>query len=725
MTPKNLMRLAFTLLILLAVAPLKATQLEICCPATHYDLNVSFDLPNHQLTGKALLSMDRDSSNYVGFLLNPSFTVLGCRVNGVKVTAKMVEAWLPEEISPNYGVFGEWDPSNATLWMAKIPYNSRKADSLKVEITWEGTLYTPPDNRQFSRERIAFEVNGTIGEEGIYLSPSAWWYPGLPDCQATHRLTAKLPAGWNAVTAGDPSWVETEEYTEVTHVSDFPLEGINFSAAPFEVKEIDHDGIRVMTYFLPAEAELADGYLQSCTQYLTMYSEMLGDYPFPKFAVVDNFMPSGYGMPGWTLLGSEVLHLPFIRYTSLGHEILHNWFGNSLLVDYRGGNWCEGLTVYLADHKYKNDRSPTGGVEYRRDVLRDYTAYVNDGNDYPLTDFIARAESSDRAIGYGKSMMTFHMLKMMGDQTDPNLFIKALREMVKRKTGQAISWNDWQEIFSEVYGENLDWFFDQWVNGMGAPLISFEDVVVKHRWSKWSVELDIQTHADIDFRYLLPIETTTDDSESQKHWVEINSATTEIHLKGKGKLTQIHVDPDFDVFRGLYGGEIPATLASFFGDPEGVFLVEASGEAREAFLSVAEGLKHDDQDIVENAADIEDGRSRWVMGEWKTLNKMPEYQPLLKKIAVELSSGMENNAPAANVTVNGVFRLEDENAGVIVLTAIGAEADPVSGTRKLPHYGKYSYLMFDGDRAIGKGILPPTGENPLLWHSSQYSNISE
>ena len=64
-----------------------------------------------------------------------------------------------------------------------------------------------------------------------------------------------------------------------------------------------------------------------------MYEEMIGAYPYAKFATVENWFPTGYGMPGWTLLGSQVLRLPFIPTTSFGHEIAHNWWGNSVFVE--------------------------------------------------------------------------------------------------------------------------------------------------------------------------------------------------------------------------------------------------------------------------------------------------------------------------------------------------------------------------------------------------------
>jgi hypothetical protein len=108
-----------------------------------------------------------------------------------------------------------------------------------------------------------------------------------------------------------------------------------------------------------------------------MYEDMLGPYPFRRFAVVENILPTGYGMPTFTLLGRQVLKLPFIPETSLGHEILHSWFGNSVYVDYAKGNWSEGLTSYLADHYY--DALKEKGWQYRKKIIENYESYVRGG----------------------------------------------------------------------------------------------------------------------------------------------------------------------------------------------------------------------------------------------------------------------------------------------------------------------------------------------------------
>jgi len=92
------------------------------------------------------------------------------------------------------------------------------------------------------------------------------------------------------------------------------------------------------------------------------------------------------------LLGPQVIRFPFILSSSYPHEILHNWWGNSVFVDYASGNWCEGLTAYMADHLIQEQRGQ--GEAYRRDVLQKYRSYVKDGRDFPLAEFRRGVETA-------------------------------------------------------------------------------------------------------------------------------------------------------------------------------------------------------------------------------------------------------------------------------------------------------------------------------------------
>ena len=192
-------------------------------------------------------------------------------------------------------------------------------------------------------------------------------------------------------------------------------------------------------------------------------------YPYAKFALVENFWETGYGMPSFTLLGSQVIRFPFILHSSYPHEILHNWWGNSVFVDYEQGNWCEGLTAYMADHLIQEQRG-TGG-EYRRNTLQRYRDYVREGRDFPLVEFRSRHNAATEAVGYGKALMLFHMLRReLGDDT----FRKGLAGFYRKHRGQRARFDDLQAAFESAAEKQLGPVFQQWLTRTGAPQLAID-----------------------------------------------------------------------------------------------------------------------------------------------------------------------------------------------------------------------------------------------------------
>ena len=725
-------------------------------PASHIELDVGFDFEQHRLDGVARLTLPHKGHKMIGFLLNREFTVSQVSVAGVPVEME-ASPFEPSDVSPDYGMFGRWNSENAVLWKVQIPKPAKKAagraKKLIVEVHYSGNLYAPPDDRQFSRESIAFEVDGTIGTEGIYLSPASFWYPMLPDHPIPHIVSAHLPIGWNCVTTGMPSEpVVANGEIVITHTSETVTDGIYLSAGPFEVQQVEHNGVLLMTYFQPEQADLSQGYLDACCRYVDMYGSLLGQYPFKKFAVVDNFMPSGYGMPAWTLLGSEVIRLPFIKDISLGHEYLHNWFGNSLFVDYRGGNWCEGLTMYIADYRYKELQDSLSAVLYRRDLLRDYTSYVTPENDYPLTEFTSRSNSADRAIGYGKAMMVFHMLREMCDLQDAatphqdSSFVRVLREVYRENQWQAITWDTWRQKFERyIQGVELDWYFQQWVKQTGAPKISIDRVEVTDHpvYIEWNARFEVLTEppeGQQPYRYYLPIQAVfIREGEEENSTVMgklemlvfIERARQLVEINGPGELVSINLDPAFTIFRHLHPEETPLTLSKFMGDENGLLVIPSHGPRVEQWRQVAEGLQSDGQQVITDAEWQRhyNNRSVWLFG---SVNENTVWMDILsdsdnyryRKLIRESQDdhrrvdGIEIDGakfPGDALTATLIAEHPSAADKTIVFTLALQGADPVAGTRKLPHYGKYSLLVFDGADNIHKEERQADGGSPMSW----------
>ena len=236
-------------------------------------------------------------------------------------------------------------------------------------------------------------------------------------------------------------------------------------------KTLEVKNIIYQAFLRTPDQELADRYLNITSGYLQMYNTLIGDYPYTKFALVENFWETGYGMPSFTLLGEKVIRFPWILFSSYPHELLHNYWGNSVFVNYDEGNWCEGITAYMADHLMQEQRG--SGAVYRRNTLQKFTDYVNAENDFPINKFLNRNNSAEEAIGYGKVLMVNNMLRYeLGDE----VFIKAYQKFYKDNIFKKVSFPEIQKSFEEVSGKDLSAFFKQWIDRKGAPTLSVSNV---------------------------------------------------------------------------------------------------------------------------------------------------------------------------------------------------------------------------------------------------------
>ena len=252
------------------------------------------------------------------------------------------------------------------------------------------------------------------------------------------------------------------------------MDEIYLVGGPLTPYEKAAGAVTAQAYLREPVPALAERYLSATARYIEMYRGLIGPYPYGKFALVENFWETGYGMPSFTLLGPQIIRFPFILTSSYPHEILHNWWGNSVFVDYPTGNWCEGLTAYMADHLMKEQAGQA--AEYRRDTLKKYRDFVRDGRDFPLTEFRSRHSAATEAVGYGKTMMGFHMLRrQLGDEA----FTTALARFYRENRGSKAGFGDIRAQLEQVSRQDLGLFFEQWVELPGAADLRLDAVEVR------------------------------------------------------------------------------------------------------------------------------------------------------------------------------------------------------------------------------------------------------
>ncbi len=580
-------------------------------------------------------------------------------------------------------------------------------------IRYAGTIDHPL--RQVGQEtaRGQKDTPGAIGPDGVYLTGRSGWVPRFSgETLSTFRLSVELPPGWGAVSQGKREIREADEGgVHVVWSSSVAQDEIFLVAGRYAEYARDAGRADAMVFLREADDALAGRYLDATARYLALYEGLIGPYPFPKFALVENFWETGYGMPECTLLGPSVLRLPFIVNSSYPHEILHSWFGNGVYIDYERGNWGEGLTAYLSDHLLKEEQG--AGAEYRLTTLQKYADYALEGRDLPLSAFRYRHGSVTEAVGYGKSLMLFHMLRReLGDE----LFVEGIRGLYRDHLFRTAGFDDVRDSFEAAAGRELTELFDPWVSRAGAPGIAVRDLLVEREGDSFRLRADlVQTQEGEPFRVQVPMAVTLEGRERAfEAVVPMREKKARVTLALPARPLRFDLDPEFDLFRRLDRKETPPALSQAYGARKALILVPsgASPESLRAYRNLAETLSRTGPGEVEIGSDADWcclplDRSVWLLG-WEN-RLLGEFRRALSAHGASVGSdgvriGDESFPRAGHPVALAVRHPDDAD---LALLWIGAD-DPLAIpglARKLPHYHKYSYLVFEGTEPtnIAKG----------------------
>ena len=588
----------------------------------------------------------------------------------------------------------------------------------KVQLSYKGRIVSGKIEKPFDMP------DAVLNTENVYLdSRSAW----LPDFDAhplfTFSLHVEAPQNWQIISQGKRSEVSGGFLFDMPQLQD----DIYLIAGPYQRFSKKHHGIEIVVYLYEADTTLAEKYLQTTADYIDLYSNWIGRYPYAKFAVVENRWQTGYGMPSFTLLGSRVIRLPFILSTSLPHEILHNWWGNGVYIDFSKGNWSEGLTAYMSDH-YSSEQQGKGS-EYRRKALERYANFAAEQGDFALTDFSSRHDEASQAVGYSKSLMLFHMLR---NRAGDDSFNHSIRQFWQR---YQFKYTNFTDLIQQLYPDNNDdyrRFVKQWLNRTGAPEISLDDVSVDKLDDGYSLSIKIsQQQKGPAYQLQIPLEVTLQGkTQVLRENIFLAEKNNLLTFKYKQEPQAVTLDPDYDVFRLLHANERPASLGRLFGAKKQYLVLPANGTAEQirAWQQLATSwsrqyknveLIKDNEDANKMKALAEDA-AVWLLG-WN--NRWLKHQRQNLTSTSQQLSG--HTATIDNQHLHAkkhAVVLLDANNSRSPLGFIGADNPEVIAliARKLPHYSSYGVLAFELPEVnnIIKQHLPVLN-SPMVWNVDQ------
>ena len=538
--------------------------------------------------------------------------------------------------------------------------------------------------------------------KGFVFSGAEYFYPVQVNSKGrvTFKMEVSLPETWESLSQGGREKARLSNGRRIVRWnSKLPSEDIFLIGNQFNVYEEKYRGISLYAFLLQGEANLANKYIETAKYYIDFYSKLLGPYPYSKFALVENSQQTGYGMPSFTLMGSQIIRFPFILHSSFPHEILHNWWGNGVFTDSSSGNWSEGLTTYLADHLLLELKGK--GSQYRFQEMLKYLSYVNNTNEFAINEFSHRESMASQAIGYGKLMMTFHMLR---NQLGKDLFLQGLKKFYKDFKYRYAGFEEMEKTFEAISGEKLDWFFGQWIERKGAPEFELLDASYEPTEGRYDLFIEVKQKIPA-YRLKLPVAIWKEGMNLPEiHHLNFDKPKQKFHLHIAKKPKAIRLDPYSEVFRRLDVKEVPASIGQTFGAAQAAISLPTAEtkELSNGYFKFSKFLIEKGNIIQPGSKDNKDrlssNLSLWVFGKNNEMGQ--DLLPMLKKNGIDLKGN-------SFVLKEGIFPLKNHsfiftlprrgNEKGSITWLIASSEDSIHGLmRKLPHYGKYGYLVFKG-----------------------------
>ena len=263
----------------------------------------------------------------------------------------------------------------------------------------------------------------------------------------------------------------------------------------------------------PARNEMAVA--ETAARAIDYYARRFGPYPYSHLSLTQNPGRDSQGWPGLVFLSSyafldqrerEQLHYePYrilLQEVIPAHEAAHQWWGDLISWNsYRDQWFSEGLANYCSLMMLQ-ERDPGGFRQvmekYRQDLITENKDGMAPKDAGPVT-LGGRLESSQfpegyEAVSYGRATWLFHMLRTMMKDADASEghkaagadepFVRGLRNLRQKYEGKAISSRELlnglaEELPRSARYENkksLDWFLDDWVNGVSVPHLELKSV---------------------------------------------------------------------------------------------------------------------------------------------------------------------------------------------------------------------------------------------------------
>ncbi len=480
-----------------------------------------------------------------------------------------------------------------------LPSGMSKGASNTLYFEYEGALQSSDDS-PVPGLKLAY-----IGDPITYLLYAGRWFPmtGYGINRFTSTLSVSVPAGYTVVGSGKQSTGALPEFSvdvSTAHKSSAAHSALAKLAPPagyktstftyeerpsfpgtiligkYEATKSNEGGLNLTVYTTADKKSVAQEYADTAGKEFFFDTSAFGPPYSSTLNVVE--LPNDTVPTAWAPEIAARASRSFsekVNYRLLANTIAHQWWGTMVSPATKNDWWLNDGFARFSEALYVEHVAGQGGYEeVTKDMSVGALAYVS----VPLADVgkLDPFSPEFQSLVTDKGGIILNMLRwVIGDQA----FDKTMRTFLSQYAGKSASVDDFRKVAEQASGQQLTWFFTQWLDSTGAP--EFKNKYTVYRTQKgFRVVGEIQQDMDL---FRMPVELKIDtDGKTETQRIEVSGTNSAYAVDTFGRPRKISIDPGNMVLQNSKELQVRTSIMRGQQDVEQGDLLEALKEFQKA-----------------------------------------------------------------------------------------------------------------------------------------------
>ena len=414
-----------------------------------------------------------------------------------------------------------------------------KGRPVSVTFYYDGRLSGQEDSPVYG---IKFAA---IHPDFAFLMYPARWFPvsGYTTDRFAANVRVTVPMGYTVVASGLDTRTASGDKTAYEFKFERPSFPGSFAVVKGNPVKVQSEGVTTSLYFRGAEAGMAQHYGEETGKEMSYFTGMFGLPPYANLTVIEteDGAPNGYAAPGLLFLNPHGIgHEPNGRL--LANEISRQWFEELVSPASRNHLWLtNGLAAY-SELLWTEHAAGAGAMESQ---MHDVMVEALTIDTVPIIQAARLEDYSPElwALTGSKGAAVMNMLRyVMGDDK----FFRALKQYAQNFSWKSALTDDFRKIASDVSGQDLGYFFIQWIESSGAPEFKLDYTIYR---TQKGFRVMGKIAQDLDtFRMPVVLKIETEGNPEEKK-VDVVGTSSEFSVDTFGKPKNVVIDPAEQVLR--------------------------------------------------------------------------------------------------------------------------------------------------------------------------------